>query len=143
MAQGENEALDVLSKHQEKTARVLEKLVSVADASTVFSKPVTVGDYTVVTASEVSVAMGFGFGAGGGAEPTSETEDESQPASGVGGGGGGGGVSSGRPVAVIIVGPSGVLVEPVLDRTKIALTVLTAVGGFLLMMAKMGRVFRR
>ncbi len=143
MAQAEGEALDVVSRQQEKSAQILEKLVSVADARTVFSKPLTVGDYTVVTASEVSVAMGFGYGAGSGTEPNSEGEGESQPGSGVGGGGGGGGVSSGRPVAVITVGPSGVLVEPVFDRTKIALTILTAAGAFLLMMAKMGRVFGR
>jgi hypothetical protein len=34
---------------------------------------------------------------------------------------GGGGGSSGRPVAIIIIGPEGVSVKPILDITKVVL----------------------
>jgi uncharacterized spore protein YtfJ len=54
-----------------------------------------------------------------------------------GGGGGGGGTSSGRPVAVISVGPDGVEVEPIVDVTKIGLALLTTIGSMGLMFLKM------
>jgi uncharacterized spore protein YtfJ len=66
--------------------------------------------------------MGFGSGSGG---------DEGGGGSGTGGGGGGGGRVLSRPVAMIIVSPDGVEVEPVVDITKIALAALTA-GGFMM-----------
>lgn len=80
------------------------------------SAPITSGDYTIITASEVSAGIGFGYGLGGGVGPkpsegetTSEAEaqeTQEQP-SGFGGGGGGGGAAMARPVAVISVGPQG------------------------------------
>jgi hypothetical protein len=86
-----------------------------------------VGDRTVITAIAVERAGGFGFGAGGGGEG---------PQEGSGGGGGGGGSAQGRPVAVIEVGPSGVMVQPVVDVTKIAVTALISA-------AALWRIFRR
>ena len=47
---------------------------------------------------------------------------------GAGGGGGGGAGAMARPVAVIVVGPDGVRVKPVLDTTKLALTALGVFG---------------
>ena len=58
---------------------------------------------------------GYGFGRG-----------EDTTAGGLGAGGGGGGYAAGRPVAVIEVGPQGVRVKPVLDFTKIGLTLIAA-----------------
>ena len=43
----------------------------------------------------------------------------------------------GRPVAVITIGPNGVQVTPVIDRTKIALAALTVVGSLVLMLGRM------
>lgn len=137
-------------KTQEQSKEVMEKLFDVAQPKAVYSEPVTAGDYTVITASEVSVGMGFGYGIGGGTaaeegEATSADESEGQggEASGVGGGGGGGGFSMGRPVAVISIGPSGVRVEPVRDVTKIGLAFLTTAGAMLIMLGRMRRASRQ
>ena len=148
-----NQVIATSVRSQEQAAELLEKLVAVAPGM-VYSEPVTSGDSTVITASEVSVAMGFGYGLGGGTdarpaaeEPSGEegADDASITAtsSGAGGGGGGGGVSSARPVAVIIIGPEGVKVQPVLDPTKIGLALIAAVGGMLFMLVKMRRAGRK
>lgn len=137
-------------KTQEQSKEAVEKLFAVAQPETVYSKPVTAGDYTVITASEASVAMGFGFGIGGGSAPEGgetadpvESESWGVGASDVGGGGGGGGFALGRPVAVISVGPDGVCVEPVKDITKIGLALLTTAGAMLVMFGRMRRASRR
>jgi uncharacterized spore protein YtfJ len=144
-----NEQLDGLvataAKNQEQAMELVEQLFAVAQPSAVFSEPVTVGDQTVITASEVKVGMTFGFGIGGGAgtvpaegEAASEDEPQDERSSpAVGGGGGGGGVSGGRPVAVITIRPEGVEVEPVVDATKIALAFFTTLGSMFFMLSKM------
>ncbi len=131
-------------KTQEQSKEVVEKLFDVAQPEAVYSEPVTAGDYTVITASEVSVGMGFGYGVGAGTASeegetpgADEVEAEGGEASGFGGGGGGGGFSMGRPVAVISVGPGGVRVEPVRDVTKIGLALLTTAGAMLIMLGRM------
>jgi uncharacterized spore protein YtfJ len=133
-------------KTQEQSREVVEKLFAVAQPGAVYSEPVTAGDYTVITATEVSVAMGFGFGIGGGTAPEEggttgleEAGGQEREASGMGGGGGGGGISMGRPVAVISIGPGGVRVEPVRDVTKIGLALLTTAGAMLMMLSRMRR----
>jgi uncharacterized spore protein YtfJ len=123
---------------------LVEKLFSVARPGTVFSEPVTVGEHTVITASEVGVAMGFGYGAGGGGS-SDDDEDETEaqgaePERGLGGGGGGGGASSGRPVAAISIGPEGVRVDPVVDITKVGLAFVAALGALFLMLGKMRQI---
>ena len=59
-----NEAIDaVLKKVEEESenrAQALERILATADASKVFSQPVTSGAYTVITAAEVSAGGGFG-----------------------------------------------------------------------------------
>jgi uncharacterized spore protein YtfJ len=138
-------------KSQEQAAGVVEKLFDVAKPGVIFGKPVVAEGYTVITASEVAVGMGFGFGGGlgtgaGQAEGEGGSEDESQDGgngAGVGGGGGGGGASSGRPVAVISIGPEGVRVEPVVDPTKIALAFFTTLGSMLFMLSKMRKASQR
>lgn len=136
-------------KSQEQSKEVVEKLFSVARPEAVYGQPITAGDYTVITASEVSVGMGFGYGAGGGTAPDEgeagdpgEIEGQAGEASGFGGGGGGGGFSMGRPVAVISIGPAGVRVEPVRDVTKIGLALLTTAGAMLMMLSGMRRASR-
>lgn len=99
----------------------LEKLFGTAAPGTVFSEPRTVGDDLVIAAAAWERAGGFGFGAG---EGQGEKGDH-----GSGGGGGGGGASQGRPVAVIRIGPGGVEVKPVIDFTKIGVTLLLGAAG--------------
>jgi uncharacterized spore protein YtfJ len=131
-------------KNQEQAVELVEKLFAVAQPGAVYSEPVTVGENTVITASEVSVGMGFGYGIGGGPGQVgrrrrvgeNEPQDERGEA-GIGGGGGGGGASGARPVAVISIGPEGVRVEPVVDPTKIALAFFTTLGSMFFMLSKM------
>jgi uncharacterized spore protein YtfJ len=56
---------------------------------------------------------------------------------------GGGGGSSGRPVAIIIIGPDGVTVKPVVDVTKIALAGVTAWGTMLMLLRRMRQASKR
>jgi uncharacterized spore protein YtfJ len=77
--------------------------------------------------------MGFGFGGGGSVSPMGEGS-ESVPNYGTGGGGGG---AAARPVAAIEIGPQGVIVEPIIDVTKIVLAFFTALGAMAVMMVRM------
>jgi uncharacterized spore protein YtfJ len=139
------EGVKVISEsiiNQEQANELMEQLIAVADAKSVYSDPIESGEYKVITASEVRVGMGFGFGGGGGVEAQdleSEQDEESTPTSGYGGGGGGGGIAFGRPVAAIEIGPQGVRVEPIVDPTKIAIAFFTT---FVSMFAMMGRMKR-
>jgi uncharacterized spore protein YtfJ len=99
----------------------LTGLFGEASPSTLFSEPEARGDDLIVTAVAWERAGGFGFGAG---EGHGEGEE-----GGSGEGGGGGGFSQGRPVAVIRITPNGVEVTPVIDFTKIGVTLLLASVG--------------
>jgi uncharacterized spore protein YtfJ len=92
-----------------------------ASPESLFSSPTQVGDDIFVTAAAWERAGGFGFGAGHGQGEAGDL--------GSGGGGGGGGASQGRPVAVIHVSKSGVDVRPIIDFTKIGITLLLALIG--------------
>jgi uncharacterized spore protein YtfJ len=85
-------------------------------AERIFRDPVHVGDRVVITAAAIDMAGGMGFGGGGDNEGNG------------GGGGGAGGRTEGRPVAVIQVGPDGVTIRPIIDFTRIGVTML--VGAF-------------
>jgi uncharacterized spore protein YtfJ len=102
-------------------ADALTRIFGEASPDTLFSQPTEAGDDLIITASAWERAGGFGFGTG---EGRGEAGDV-----GTGQGGGGGGVSQGRPVAVIRVGPGGVEVTPVIDFTKIGVTLLLGVIG--------------
>ena len=56
-------------KTQEQGLDLLEKLIATARPNAVFGQPVTGGDYTVISAAEVSCGLGVGFGGGGGGAP--------------------------------------------------------------------------
>ncbi len=144
-------------KNQENSQQILEKFIETARPSSVFAPPITAGEYTVITASEVYAGMGIGFGGGGGSGPVASkessgdqppaeqpaAEEELPPGSGVGYGGGGGGVTLGRPVAAITIGPDGVSVEPIVDATKIAIALFTTIGAMALMFSRMQRRSRK
>lgn len=132
---------------QESANALLGRLFDAAQPSAVFSEPVLHGEYAVITASEVSVAMGAGYGGGGGTPPSGgadegEDEEKSPSGFGVGVGGGGGGTVLSRPVAVISIGPAGVKVEPIVDPTKMGLAFITAIGGMYMAMARMRKFSR-
>jgi uncharacterized spore protein YtfJ len=149
-------------KTQEQGLDLLEKLIATARPNAVFGHPVTGGDYTVISAAEVSCGLGMGFGGGGDGssavkdEPVAEeitiegkTPEELKsrhdltpqpPASGYGVGSGGGGFSTARPVAAISIGPDGVHVEPVVDVTKIGLAFFTTLGAMAMMFSNMRKM---
>jgi uncharacterized spore protein YtfJ len=125
--------------HQEVKTHPLEKLLTFAQARTVYSEPVKVGDHTIITACEVTAALGYGYGtppaaAPKGAHPQNGAAAETngalhEPVPGQSRqGGGGGGTAFARPVAVIHAGPDGVWVEPVVDVAKISLAAFAMAG---------------
>jgi uncharacterized spore protein YtfJ len=87
----------------------LDRLMHVS-VDRVYAEPVRVGDTVVIPAASIEFSGGFGFGG----------DNQSN------GGGGGGGHHAGRPVAIIEAGPSGVRVRPVIDFTRVGLTVVAA-----------------
>jgi uncharacterized spore protein YtfJ len=104
-----------------RTARVMETLISTADVSKAYGKPLHHGQALLLPAAEVLAIAGFGIGSGSGVGPDGRSR-------GRGGGGGGGGQALARSVAVIVSTPEGVMVKPVFDFAKIALAALTAAG---------------
>ena len=134
-----------IAENQEQARELMDKLMAVARPGTVFGEPVSVGDYTVITASEVRVGAGVGFGGGAG-EGTGPVDEEGEEGagqgSGMGVGGGGGGMSSGRPVAAVVVGPNGVHVEPIVDVTSLGIAFFTTLGAMFLMLNKMRKALR-
>lgn len=140
--------ITMAEKREAQIARVSEKIYSAAQSSAVYSEPVTTGNYTIITASESVAFGGFGTGLGFGS-PTippkqqGETaQPQAQPLNSAGGMGGGGG-SSGRPVAIIIIGPDGVTIKPVVDVTKIALAGVTVCGTMVMRLWRMRKARRR
>jgi uncharacterized spore protein YtfJ len=111
---------DFAESIQDVSNKAVEALASIlGDASpgTVFSEPVAVGNDLVITAAAWERGGGFGFGGGG----------DNEQGGGFGSGGGGG--AQGRPVAVIRVGPGGIDVRPVIDVTKVGITLFLAALG--------------
>jgi uncharacterized spore protein YtfJ len=124
-----SDALDVIEL-------TMDKFLDTAGVDIVYGEPYEQGEATIIPCAEVVAGMGFGVGYGMGG---SKNEEGKQPDYGGGSGGGGGGRTFSRPVAVVIVTPEGVRVEPVVDVTKIALAVFTAVGFIFGMLARMSR----
>jgi uncharacterized spore protein YtfJ len=87
----------------------IDRLMSVS-ADRVFAEPVRIGERVVIPAAAIEFSGGFGFGGDSFSN----------------GGGGGGGHQAGRPVAIIEAGPDGVRVRPVIDFTRVGLTVVAA-----------------
>jgi len=128
-----DENKDIMTEEQltaaNEAAGVIEntmgKFLDAASVDHVYSEPVKYGDTVVIPAAEVFSVAGFGYGFGSG---SSGEEEEGEGGSGEGGGGGGGGRVLARPVAVVVVSPEGVRVEPVADRTKVLLALITTLG---------------
>ena len=77
--------------------------------------------------------MGFGSGPSGGNEQRQMV---------VGQGGGAGGGATGRPIAVIVMSPDGVRVEPILDMTKVVLATFTTATFVLIQLSRLMRLTR-
>jgi uncharacterized spore protein YtfJ len=106
-------------------ARELGQIPLRASAEGCFGAPTTAGDRTVIPVAEVGFGMGIGWGGG------RSKEDDS-----MGGGGGGGGGGHARGVAAIEVGPDGVSIHPIEDRTAITLARIAFVGATIALVAR-------
>ncbi|HLF73421.1 MAG TPA: hypothetical protein VI524_03665 [Anaerolineales bacterium] len=113
----------------------LDKFLTAATVDAVYSPPVMQGENLVIPAAEVLSVVGFGLGLGGGSQAAGGTENADS--AGGGGGGGGGGRVLARPVAAIIMSPTGVRVEPIVDVTKVVLAVFTSLGFMVAMLTRM------
>lgn len=157
MAEVDHQALETTGQAHERAAKVLAELISVASADKVYREPVVAGDRTIITAAEIRTGMGFGYGlsTGGTGRAGRVTGSDARARAGSSGGrqrdssdggprggGGGGGRAVGRPVAVVTIDHDGVTVQPVLDRTRIILTALTALGAIALTLIRMRRAGR-
>lgn len=118
------------------------RLFEVAKPDAIYTEPVTSGDYTVLTASELIATMGAGYGGGAGYDGAEEGEEKGDASYGGGGGGGGGGFATGRPVAVITIGPEGTTVEPIVDPTKIAVAFFTTFAAMVITLMQTRRFMR-
>lgn len=115
----------------ETVAKIMKRFSTIASAGACFGAPMKVDDRTIIPVAEV--IAGFGAGGGGGEgpdgiEPGADASEGKTPGSGEGAGGGG--FTRSRPVAVVVVAPDEVTVEPVVDATQIAMAGLAA-GAFL------------
>lgn len=117
----------------------MQAFIETASVERVYGAPIEVGDTIIIPAAENLVAMGFGAGGGYGSADEESNEESPTTSEGGAGGGGGGGRTLSRPVAIIVASPKGVHVEPVFDRTKIALAALTAAGFMVGMLFRMTR----
>ena len=80
----------------------------------------------------------------GPAQPQAEEKPAVQiDGSGFGVGAGGGGAAYSRPVAVVIIYPNGVRVEPRVDATKIGLAALTVLRSTLFMLGRLWSMNRK
>jgi len=113
----------------------IERVFKLMQPGKVFGEPVVSGEYTVITASELSMGGGFGMGKStfmmGNIAPKEGEEvatdaKNATPAFGMGGGGGGG--SSARPIALIVIGPDGAKVQPIFDLSKLVLSWMSMWG---------------
>ncbi|MDA0245833.1 MAG: spore germination protein GerW family protein [Chloroflexi bacterium] len=108
---------------------VLAKFLGLGTAEAAVTRH-TQGETSVITLNEIGGTFGYGFGGG----KNGENEE--------GGGGGGGGMTWSRPVATILITPNGVRLEPVVDVTKIAVTMFTTLGAIFMVVRRMRRTRR-
>jgi uncharacterized spore protein YtfJ len=112
----------------------LERLFQSARPELVYGQPIEYGETKIIPCAEVTISMGFAGGSG--SAPTVKSENASPsteamqsrtaepPGSGLGLGGGG--TTKSRPVALIVMTPRGVRVEPIVDVTKIVLATIAS-----------------
>ena len=118
---------------------IMHHYLEAATVDAVYGEPVRSGETLVVPAAEVVSMFGFGMGSGSGTTAGQGTTGENSAANGEGsgGGGGGGGRVLSRPVAVVVITPDAVCVEPIVDVTKLGLAALTAFGFMFMTMLRM------
>jgi len=112
----------------------MDNFLNAANVEAVYGPPIREGENVIIPAAEILSIAGFGLGSGSGSQGSGENENI-----GSGGGGGGGGRVLSRPVAAIVISPTGVRVEPIVDVTKIVLAVFTTLGFMVAMFTQMSK----
>lgn len=114
------------------SSEVLNKISEAARVDAVFGQPVQHGDSVVIPCAEISMGCGMGIGGGPGKDA-----EQGKFTMGIGTGAGSG--VTGHPIAVVILSPKGVQVQPVVDATKIALAFFTTVAFILVRFVRLER----
>jgi uncharacterized spore protein YtfJ len=96
---------------------VSRQLGAVAQSDVVVGTPVKLGAWTVVPVSRITIGLGAGGGTGDGDMQHHHHGKKPCSGQGQGTGGGGGGGGRVRPVAVLVLGPDGVEVLPIPNKT--------------------------
>jgi uncharacterized spore protein YtfJ len=124
----------------------LDRFLDAANVDMVFSEPIEYGNSLIIPSAELLAVLCFGVGSGSSSNPKEKlqaSEEQGEDTNtGKGGAGGGGGRILSRPVAVIVASPDGVVVKPVIDTTKIALTAIAAAGFMFGVFVRMRRALR-
>lgn len=96
-------------------------------AATCFGSPIERNGHTLIPVARINFGYGMGFGGGSGGKAIPDDFGASGEG-GEGGGGGGGGGGSSSPVAVIDISDGDVVVKPIHDTTRIALSSILLMG---------------
>jgi uncharacterized spore protein YtfJ len=99
-------------------------------ATACFGEPISREGHTLIPVARVNFGYGLGFGGGTDARtvPAEDGSSEETHTDSGGGGGGGGGGGSATPVAIIDVSATGVRIEPIEDKTRMALAGITMIA---------------
>lgn len=114
----------------------MEMIMESSGTTKVFGEPIKNNGTMIIPVAEVISGMGMGGGFGKGKMAGSRKPGGNEE----GGGGGGGGRVRSRPIAVVVASGENVWVEPVVDKTRVAIAGIVAgcIAGFLIM-----RIFGR
>ena len=109
----------------EKLFDVVNGLRDKASADAAFGEPQEVEGRVLIPVASVATGLGVGFGSG---TPEDEREAEGPGEAEIPEGGGGGGGAKSRPVAVIEVTESEIVVRPIVDETVVAVAGIALAG---------------
>ncbi len=112
----------------EEMVRQITRIPDEVGAHACFGAPIEREGRVVIPVARVNFGYGLGFGRGAGSKRVPGRNGDATDDGGEGEGGGGGGSGGASPVAVINITPDGVEIEPIIDRTRIALGVFTMIA---------------
>ena len=112
----------------EEMVRQITRIPDDVGAHACFGTPIERDGSVVIPVARVSFGFGLGFGRGAGSKSTPGRNGDAADDGGEGEGGGGGGGGGSTPVAIVTIRGDSVQIDPIVDRTRIALGVCTMLG---------------
>lgn len=112
----------------EEMVRQITRIPDDVGAHACFGTPIERDGKVVIPVARVSFGFGLGFGRGAGSNTKPGRNGDMTDDGGEGEGGGGGGGGGSTPVAVITISGDTVTIDPIVDRTRIALGWCTMAG---------------